>query len=45
MTRVCGLDVLYIGWNAYGMAVQLDPVGWNLICAKPLDGLAVIDPD
>src|SRR3954470_4627474 len=45
MTRVFSDDVLYMGWNAYGSAVQLVPVGSNLTCAKPLAGLAVIDPN
>src|SRR5213594_4459375 len=34
-----------MGWNAYGTASQLVPVGSKRICANPLAGLAVIDPD
>jgi hypothetical protein len=34
-----------MGWKAYGIASQLVPVGSYLICANPLLGLAVIDPD
>src|SRR5690242_12481621 len=45
MTRVSGVEVEYIGWKAYGIAVQSVPVGANRIWAKPLAGLAVIDPD
>src|SRR5438309_11057896 len=45
MTRVRSEAVLYIGWNAWGMPLQLVPVGANLICLKPFDGLAVIEPD
>src|SRR6476661_5161343 len=45
MTRVSGEEVEYIGWKAYGIAVHSVPVGANRICAKPLAGLAVIEPD
>src|ERR671936_153475 len=45
MTRVFSDEVLYIGWNAYGIALQLVPVGSYWICANPFEGLAVIDPD
>ena len=45
ITRVCGEEVLYIGWKSYGIAWQLVPVGSYLIWAKPLAALAVIEPD
>src|SRR5438874_13543725 len=35
-TRVCSLDVAYIGWNAYGVCEQLAAVGSKLTWAKPL---------
>ena len=44
-TRVCSLDVAYIGWNAYGDWLHVDAFGSKLTCAKPLSSLAVIDPD
>src|SRR6267142_1736331 len=44
-TRVCSLDVEYIGWNAYGVCVQVAAVGSKLTWAKPLATLAVIDPE
>ena len=37
--------MLYIGWKAYGIALQLLPVGSYWIWTNPLDGLAVIEPD
>ncbi len=43
--RVCSLEVAYIGWNAYGMLVQVEAVGSNLTWANPLAMLAVIEPD
>ena len=44
-TRVCSLDVEYIGWNAYGDWLHVSAVGSKLTCANPLPSLAVIDPD
>src|SRR5437588_481960 len=38
ITRVCSDEVLYIGWNAYGIALQLFPAGAYLNCAHPLVG-------
>src|SRR5215831_21100725 len=43
-TRVCGPDVEYIGWNAYGCSVHVLAFGWNNGCANPFAMLAVIDP-
>ena len=43
-TRVCSLDVAYIGWKAYGVEVHVEAVGLKLICANPLAMLAVIAP-
>ena len=37
--------MLYIGWNAYGIELQLVPVGSYSIWVNPLAGLAVIEPD
>jgi hypothetical protein len=45
VTLVCVVDVLYIGWKLYGMAVQPDPLGSNFTCANPFAALAVMDPD
>src|SRR5215469_16857726 len=45
VTRVFVVDVLYIGWKSYGMALQDVPFGSNPTCAKPLALLAVIVPD
>ena len=44
VTRVFGVDWLYIGWKLYGMAVQDEPVGAYLTCANPFAALAVMDP-
>src|SRR4029079_15637586 len=43
-TRVCSLEVEYIGWKAYGVCVHVDAVGSKLTWAKPLATLAVIEP-
>src|SRR2546426_12815550 len=43
-TRVCSLDVLYIGWNEYGASVHFDRCGWKSGWANPFAALAVIDP-
>src|SRR5580704_16356091 len=43
-TRVSGLEVEYIGWKLYGMAVQPEPVGSNFTCAKLLAALATMKP-
>src|SRR5215468_12377246 len=45
VTRVLVVDVLYIGWKLYGMALQDEPFGSNPTWAKPLALLATIDPD
>src|SRR5437773_6943140 len=44
-TRVCSLEVAYIGWNAYGLCEQVSASGSKLTWANPLSTLAVIDPD
>ena len=44
MTRVFVVDVLYIGWKLYGMAVQDVPLGSYFTCANPLALLAVMNP-
>src|SRR5258705_10830290 len=44
-TRVCSLDVEYIGWNAYGVCVHVDAVGSKFTWAKPFATLAVIEPE
>jgi hypothetical protein len=44
-TRVCSLEVEYIGWNAYGVWLQVAAFGSKLTWANPLATLAVIDPD
>src|SRR5262245_22972008 len=43
-TRVAGVDVLNIGWNAYGCMVQVLAPGWKSPSAKPFAMLAVIEP-
>src|SRR4029078_6791386 len=43
-TRVCSLDVAYMGWKAYGVCVHAAAFGAKLTWAKPLATLAVIDP-
>src|ERR671923_245817 len=51
-TRVRGEEVLYMGWNAYGICVQSLPArgsplsggGAKRICRNPLAGLAVMEP-
>src|SRR5215471_17047575 len=43
-TRVCGDEVLYIGWKSYGITVQEVPVGANLICPKLFAALATMKP-
>src|SRR2546426_9438826 len=43
-TRVSSLEVLYIGWKAYGTFVQPFPLGSNLTCPKSFEMLAVIEP-
>src|SRR5512140_2560915 len=43
-TRVCSLDVAYIGWKAVGMFWQLVPFGSNLTSPNPLAMLAFIEP-
>ena len=43
-TRVCSLDVEYIGWNAYGLCEHDAGSGSKLTCANPFATLAVIDP-
>src|SRR5947208_2760400 len=43
-TRVCSLDVEYIGWNPYGVWVQVEALGSKFTCANPLSALAVIEP-
>src|SRR5947208_10278097 len=43
-TRVCSLEVAYIGWKLYGVCEQVTAAGWKLTCAKPLAELAVIEP-
>src|SRR5579864_4738553 len=43
-TRVCSLEVLYIGWNANGSDEHLVAVGWKRMWAKPLLGPADIEP-
>src|SRR5436190_13640442 len=43
-TRVCSLEVAYIGWKPYGVCEQVAAAGWKLTCAKPLAELAVIEP-
>lgn len=42
---MCSLDVAYIGWNAYGVWVQVAALGAKLTWANPLSSLAVIEPD
>src|SRR5438128_6444730 len=44
-TRVSSLEVLYIGWKAYGTFVQRFPLGSNLTCPKSFEMLAVIEPE
>src|SRR5438445_13640534 len=44
-TRVSSLEVLYIGWKAYGTFVQPFPLGSNLTCPKSFEMLAVIEPE
>ena len=44
-TRVCSLELPYIGWYAYGCSWQVDDVGSYLTCCQPLATLAVIEPD
>src|SRR5437762_5648358 len=44
-TRVCSLEVAYIGWNAYAVWLQVAAVGSKFTWAKPFATLAVIDPD
>src|SRR5215471_3287369 len=43
-TRVCSLDVEYIGWKAYGAAEQEVALGSKFTCWKPLAMLAVMEP-
>ncbi len=43
--RVCSLEVAYMGLKAYGSLLHFVVAGSNLICAKPLAMLAVIEPD
>ena len=44
-TRVCSLDVEYMGWNAYGCSVHRPAAGSYITWANPLAVLAVIRPD
>src|SRR5215471_19690086 len=43
-TRVCSLDVAYIGWKAYGVSLQVVALGWKFTCVNPLAMLAVMEP-
>src|SRR5215472_5345942 len=44
-TRVCSLDVEYMGWKLYGRLVHVVAAGSKMTCWKPLAALAVIEPD
>src|SRR5262245_19956903 len=44
-TRVCSLEVEYIGWKLYGDCEHVAASGSKLTCAKPFAALAVIEPD
>src|SRR6476661_3655950 len=43
-TRVCSLDVAYIGWKPYALCEHCGASGSKLTCANPFAGLAVMEP-
>src|ERR1700730_14912923 len=44
-TRVCSLEVAYMGWKSYGRLEQVLSFGAKMICWKPLSRLDVLEPE